>query len=274
MRELFLLDPSVVYLNHGSFGACPRPVFEAYQGFQRELERQPVEFLGLERRFPALLEEARLELAAYVGARPDNLVFATNASSALNTVIRSLPLGPGDEVLLGDAEYGGLEILWRHIAERTGATLRFAPFASSSPARTRASSSARTSSGRLGASTISRRSAQRRAQQAPSRSSTAPMRRARSSSTSPRSTPTSMPATATSGCARRRAPPFSTYNPPCRNRSSRSSSRGTGSTARRSTSGTAGRARATRPPSSPSPPRSRSRRSTTGRPCARSAGHC
>ena len=129
MRELFLLDPSVVYLNHGSFGACPRPVFEAYQGFQRELERQPVEFLGLQRRFPALLEAARLELAAYVGAAADNLVFATNASSALNTVIHSLRLTPGDEVLLGDAEYGGMEILWRHIAARTGATLRLAPFA-------------------------------------------------------------------------------------------------------------------------------------------------
>ena len=59
MKELFLLDPDVVFLNHGSFGACPRPVFEAYQRFQRELERQPVEFLALERRFPELLDAAR-----------------------------------------------------------------------------------------------------------------------------------------------------------------------------------------------------------------------
>ena len=50
LRSEFLLDPEVVFLNHGSFGACPRPVFEAYQGFQRELERQPVEFMALERR--------------------------------------------------------------------------------------------------------------------------------------------------------------------------------------------------------------------------------
>ena len=69
MKDLFLLDPSVVYLNHGSFGACPRPVFETYQQLQRELERQPVEFLALERRLPARLDAARLELAAYVGAR-------------------------------------------------------------------------------------------------------------------------------------------------------------------------------------------------------------
>lgn len=99
MKDLFLLDPAVVFLNHGSFGACPRPVFEAYQGFQRELEHQPVEFLALDRRFPALLDEARTHLAAYVGAAPENLAFATNASSALNAVIRSLDLRAGDEVL-------------------------------------------------------------------------------------------------------------------------------------------------------------------------------
>lgn len=133
MKELFLLDPSIVYLNHGSFGACPKPVFEAYQGFQRELERQPVEFLALGRRFPGLIDHARLELGGYVGAAPDNLVFATNASSALNTVIRSLELGPGDEVLLGDAEYGGMEILWDHIAGLTGATLVRRPFAELEP---------------------------------------------------------------------------------------------------------------------------------------------
>jgi len=60
-------------------------------------------------------------LAAYVGAPPGDLVLATNATSALTTAIRSLSLGPGDEVLLGDAEYGGLEILWNYIAARTGA---------------------------------------------------------------------------------------------------------------------------------------------------------
>jgi len=81
VKDLFLLDPSVVFLNHGSFGACPRPVFEAYQGFQRELERQPVEFLALERSFPARLDAARSALAEYLGASADNLAFATNASS-------------------------------------------------------------------------------------------------------------------------------------------------------------------------------------------------
>lgn len=128
MKELFLLDPGVVYLNHGSYGACPRPVFEAYQRYQRELERQPVEFLALERRLPALLDEARLALAAYVGAEPENLAFATNASSAVNAAVRSLTLSPGDEILIGDDEYGGMELLWEYVARRTGAQVVRRPF--------------------------------------------------------------------------------------------------------------------------------------------------
>jgi isopenicillin-N epimerase len=122
-----------VYLNHGSFGACPRPVFEAYQAYQRELERQPVEFLALERRLPGLLDEARLALAAYVGASPDNLAFATNASSAINVAVRSLALGPGDEALIGDDEYGGMEVLWDYVARRTGARVVWRPFVDLEP---------------------------------------------------------------------------------------------------------------------------------------------
>jgi isopenicillin-N epimerase len=133
MKEEFLLDPTVVFLNHGSFGACPVPVFEAYQRFQRELERQPVEFLALERRLPELLDAARIRLASYVRASPDDLAFAPNASSALNAVVRSLELAPGDEVLLGDAEYGGMEILWDYVARRSGATLVRRPFGELDP---------------------------------------------------------------------------------------------------------------------------------------------
>ena len=128
MKDLFLLDPSVVFLNHGSFGACPRPVFEVYQAFQRKLEQQPVEFLALDRRFAELLDAARSQLAAYVGAASGNLAFATNTSSALNAVVRSLDLQAGDEVLLGDAEYGGMELLWEFVTRRTGAVLVRRPF--------------------------------------------------------------------------------------------------------------------------------------------------
>ena len=133
MKDSFLLDPGVVYLNHGSFGACPRPVFEAYQHWQRELERQPVEFLALERGFPARLDEARRALAAYVGAAPENLTFVPNATTGLNAVARSLRLGPGDEVLLGDAEYGGMERLWEFVRRRTGASVTRRPFVELEP---------------------------------------------------------------------------------------------------------------------------------------------
>ena len=97
-RELFLLDPEVVFLNHGSFGACPRPVFDEYQRRQRELERQPVEFLA--RRYAGLVDEARERLAAYLGAGTDDVVFVPNATAGMNVVARSLQLDPRDEVLL------------------------------------------------------------------------------------------------------------------------------------------------------------------------------
>ncbi len=128
MKELFLLDPDVTYLNHGSFGACPRRVFERYQEWQRELEREPVDFLARERRFGGLLESARLELAAYLGADATNLAFTPNASVGLNAAARSLSLEPGDEVLVGDREYGGMLRLWSFVAERTGALVRAVPF--------------------------------------------------------------------------------------------------------------------------------------------------
>ena len=109
----FLLDPDVTFLNHGSYGACPEPVFARYQELQRELERNPVEFLG--RRFAQLTGEARAALAAFVGARPDDLVFVPNATSGLNAVIRSLQLAPGDEVLTTRHEYGAVVRTWEFV---------------------------------------------------------------------------------------------------------------------------------------------------------------
>ncbi|HKV85488.1 MAG TPA: aminotransferase class V-fold PLP-dependent enzyme, partial [Ktedonobacterales bacterium] len=100
----FLARRDIAFLNHGSFGARPRPVFETYQRWQRELEAQPVEFLG--RRLPALLAEARAPLAAYIGAAPTDLVFVPNATHGMNIIARSLELEPGDEVLGTDHEYG------------------------------------------------------------------------------------------------------------------------------------------------------------------------
>lgn len=119
LREFFLLDPDVVFLNHGSFGACPIPVFETYQRWQRDLERQPVEFLG--RRVDDLLDAARARLSAYVNCDVDELVFVPNATMGINTIARSLKLQPGDEILGTDHEYGAIDYTWDFVCQSTGA---------------------------------------------------------------------------------------------------------------------------------------------------------
>ena len=119
LRELFLLRPDVIFLNHGSFGACPRPVFESYQRWQLELERQPVDFLHY--RFRDLMRSARERLAGFVGAAADDLVYVANATTGLNLVARSLPLRPGDEVLGTDHEYGALDKTWAFVCAQRGA---------------------------------------------------------------------------------------------------------------------------------------------------------
>jgi isopenicillin-N epimerase len=119
MTNLFLLDPDVIYLNHGSFGACPGPVYSEYQRWQLELERQPVDFLA--RRAPELMTHARHELADYLGCAGDDLVFFPNPTTAVNMVARSLELKPGDEILTSDHEYGAMDRAWRFLCGKTGA---------------------------------------------------------------------------------------------------------------------------------------------------------
>lgn len=127
LRDLFLLRPDVVFLNHGSFGACPRPVFAEYQRLQAELEAEPVDFLHTARSLPARLAAARAELAAFVGAQRDDLVFVPNATWGGNVVARSLALRPGDEVLTTDHEYGAMERTWEFACGKAGARLVRAP---------------------------------------------------------------------------------------------------------------------------------------------------
>jgi isopenicillin-N epimerase len=119
MRAQFLLDPGMTFLNHGSYGACPRPVFETYQRWQRELEQQPIEFLT--RRSATLLAESRAALAGYLGASRDDVVYFPNPTTALNMVARSLKLEPGDEILTTDHEYGAMDRTWTFICRETGA---------------------------------------------------------------------------------------------------------------------------------------------------------
>jgi isopenicillin-N epimerase len=119
LRAEFLLDPDVTFLNHGSFGACPRAVFARYQELQLELEREPVLFLA--RRLPQLLAEARAALGAYVGADPDDLVFVPNATSGVSVAAWPLGLQAADEVLTTNLEYGALDLTWEHVCGDFGA---------------------------------------------------------------------------------------------------------------------------------------------------------
>jgi isopenicillin-N epimerase len=119
LGEQFLVRRDITFLNHGSYGACPRPVFETYQSWQRELESQPVEFLG--RRVRGLLAEARAALGEYLGTAADNVVYAPNVTWAINAVAHSLALQPGDEVLATDLEYGAVDRTWRYYCGKRGA---------------------------------------------------------------------------------------------------------------------------------------------------------
>lgn len=97
------LDPELDFLNHGSFGACPTAVLEEQARLRTEMERQPVRFLW--RTLEARLDSARAELAAFVGADPEDLVFVNNATTGINAVLGSLRFAAGDELLVTDHEY-------------------------------------------------------------------------------------------------------------------------------------------------------------------------
>ena len=112
----FLLDPNLTFLNHGSFGACPRVVLDAQLAYRERMERDPVRFLALE--LEPRLDEARERVAAFVDAAPEDLVFVRNATSAVNTVLASFPFEPGDELLVTDHGYAACRNAAEYWAER------------------------------------------------------------------------------------------------------------------------------------------------------------
>src|SRR5213594_4308970 len=117
--RMWTLDSGVVFLNHGSFGACPKPVLDYQRRLREELEREPVRFLS--RELQARLDAARAALGAFTGADPDDLAFVSNATTGVNTVLRSLALAPGDEILVTDHAYNACRNAVNAVAATQGA---------------------------------------------------------------------------------------------------------------------------------------------------------
>ncbi len=120
LKSQFLLNPEIIFLNFGSFGATPKAIFDDYQNWQRALEHDPVQFITV--RGIQYLKESRQRLAKYLVCHEDDLVFVTNPSYALNIVVKSLDLKPGDEILSTDLEYGASDKTWDYYCSKAGAT--------------------------------------------------------------------------------------------------------------------------------------------------------
>ena len=132
MLEHWLLDPDITYLNHGTVGAPPKRVLRAQQALRDEMERQPSRFVLRELhghqpmpwRRESRLREAIGLIAPFLGARPDDLVFVPNVTTGLNAVLRSVPLDPGDDVLVSDLGYGAVALAAGVVTRERGAALR------------------------------------------------------------------------------------------------------------------------------------------------------
>lgn len=119
MKNNFLLDQSITYLNHGSFGASPKPIFEEFQRLQLELENEPVQFIV--KKSLIYLKTAKEKLAEYVGCKPEDFFFTPNPTVAVNTILRSLNLQHDDEILSTNHEYGAMDKTWNFFCRKTGA---------------------------------------------------------------------------------------------------------------------------------------------------------
>ena len=118
LRTKFLLDSEITFLNHGSYGACPKPVFEAYQKYQKELEMRPVKFMQED--VYRLLEISREFLSEYINCEKDDLIYVSNPTHAVGTVIHNISIKAGDEVLSTNLEYGSCDRMWTYDSEQKG----------------------------------------------------------------------------------------------------------------------------------------------------------
>ena len=119
IKSQFLLDPEITFLNFGSFGACPKPIFDDYQKWQLELEREPAQFIVVNG--PLYLKKSREALAAYINCNANDLVYVPNPTYAINIIAKSLKLNEGDEILSTNLEYGALDKTWNYYCKKNKA---------------------------------------------------------------------------------------------------------------------------------------------------------
>ncbi|MEO8721257.1 MAG: aminotransferase class V-fold PLP-dependent enzyme, partial [Ginsengibacter sp.] len=118
IKDQFQLDPKITFLNHGSFGACPKPIFENYQYWQKALEKEPVQFFYKESQEALLI--SKKALADYIGCDPNDFFFIQNPTSAINQIVKSLNLQSGDEILTTNLEYGAIDKTFDFYSKKKG----------------------------------------------------------------------------------------------------------------------------------------------------------
>ena len=118
LKDYFLLDPEIIFLNHGSYGSCPEPVFTDYQKWQRNIEKQPVDFFT--KQLYSYLKDSRVSMSSFIGCEEDSILFFPNPTTAVSNIIHSLKLEPSDEILMTNHEYGALIRALCSMSNKTG----------------------------------------------------------------------------------------------------------------------------------------------------------
>ena len=121
IKEKFYFEDGITYLNHGSYGACPKAIFENYQQWQFKLEKQPVKFFTDE--LYTALKDSRIALSEFLGCYQDEILFFQNPTTAVSNIIYNLNLDSNDEILMTDHEYGALVRAWNVMGQKTGAKI-------------------------------------------------------------------------------------------------------------------------------------------------------
>jgi len=121
MKDQYLLNNNIIFLNHGSFGACPKPVFNEYQQWQSLIENQPVQYFSED--IYNYLRKSREDLSNFISCDEDDIIFIPNPTTAINSIIRSLKFNTSHEVLTSNHEYGAMVRAWEWFSKDKGYNL-------------------------------------------------------------------------------------------------------------------------------------------------------